>query len=117
MMTPEAQRIAIAEACSLIKHEKVSTRDGDECMHCGISWHLRNTNKCNQSELRFPDYLNDLNAMHEAEMQMQSQHWAKYQEWLIHCSVGKTGHMIFTYCATAAQRAESFLRTIGKWVD
>ena len=63
-----------------------------------------------------PDYLNDLNAMHEAErvipenlrgaytttLHIFSSHYADEREWLaIH--------------STAAQRAEALLRTINKW--
>ena len=52
-MTPEAQRIAIAEACGW-SYEKNETYAPD-----GAFWWSKNP--------EFPDYLNDLNAMHEAE--------------------------------------------------
>jgi hypothetical protein len=60
-----------------------------------------------------PDYLNDLNAMHEAENQLDTStdqnttgSYAAYAE----CLAWDGG-----YSATAAQRAEAFLRTINKW--
>jgi hypothetical protein len=58
-----------------------------------------------------PDYLNDLNAMHEAEKQMKLSDLTSYRE------------MLFDWlksdcvCASASTKAEAFLRTIGKWED
>ena len=51
-----------------------------------------------------PDYLNDLNAMHEAEQTLDGNQRLPYLVLL-------QGHCF----PTAAQRAEAFLRTIGKW--
>ncbi len=79
-MSPEAQRIAIAEAC------------GTDL------WQNR------------PSYLTDLNAMHEAEKVLTDEQQDDYMNWLGNCySEWPSIH------ATAAQRAEAFLRTIGKW--
>ena len=62
----------------------------------------------------FPDYCNDLNAMHEAEKLLISEvgNLAPYNKHLAHatCASGEP-----RYHATARQRAEAFLRTIGKW--
>lgn len=73
-----------------------------------------------------PDYINDLNAMHEVEK--GGVNWADYIENLKRV-VGECDHpkaepafneklsvwnMIH---ATATQRAEAFLRTIGKWKE
>lgn len=64
-----------------------------------------------------PDYLNDLNAMNEAEKMLTNEQWGTYSSklWLI------TNQAPATYeChATASQRAEAFLRTLGlrKGVD
>jgi hypothetical protein len=79
-MNPEQQRIEIAKACGEGHH------------------HLRN----------LPDYLNDLNAMHEAEKVLDSTQGDRYFELLDQLDVPSIS-------ATAAQRAEAFLRTIGKW--
>jgi hypothetical protein len=92
-MTQEEQRIAIAEACG---------EDSDSIVR----------------EL-IPDYLNDLNAMHEAILLIGAQYWSHYNEVLM-CVVDQgppKEHMFFIYNATAAQRAEAFLRTIGKWKE
>jgi hypothetical protein len=73
----------------------------------------------NGAELRpdLPDYVNDLNAMHEAEkvlsLQQEKDYFANIKEivgdniW--YRTVGKT------YRATARQRAEAFLWAIDKW--
>ena len=87
-MTPEQQRIAIAEACG---------EDNDSIYRDLI-----------------PDYLNDLNAMHEAEKIMNNNDWWKFVEHLTNICGGGTALGI---SATASQRAEAFLRTIGKWEE
>ena len=85
-MNKENQRISISEACGEGHH------------------HLRN----------LPDYLNDLNAMHEAEKII----WEHINpiipftfEWhLDDMGVERIAH------ATAAQRAEAFLKTLNLWI-
>ena len=95
-MKPERQRIAIAEACGW----RTGYRDPE-------AWHP------------LPDYLNDLNAMHEAEKVLsrgegyhQKGGFGLYKTAL--AEVCDEQHPID---ATAAQRAEAFLRTIGKWEE
>ena len=105
-MTPEQQRIAIAEACG---------EDNDSIYRDLI-----------------PDYLNDLNAMHEAEETLDASQCAEYARQLMkhhptYCVTvldtrfAPTEEIAYeTYQllhATAAQRAEAFLRTIGKWEE
>lgn len=71
-------------------------------------------------------YNTDLNAMHEAEKLLTEEHqWSKYttniadivtladREKTARCS----GFHMSYVCATAAQRAEAFLKTIGKWEE
>ena len=59
-----------------------------------------------------PDYLNDLNAMHEAEKIFDgAQNW-RYISELCTLTTNDNNSM---YMATATQRAEAFIRTIGKW--
>ena len=57
-----------------------------------------------------PDYAHDLNAMHEAENVLTDDDWDLY------CT--ELGHSL-RWCAhaTARQRAEAFLRTVGKWEE
>ena len=92
-MTPEAQRISIAKACpTIFKH------DGRL-----VYWHTSH-----EKAHRCVDPLSDLNAVHEAEKVLsQTQREAYWDHLLSMC--GHAG-MVF---ATAAQRAEAFLRTLG----
>jgi hypothetical protein len=64
-----------------------------------------------------PDYLSDLNAMHEAEKVLMYKQQIDFMEWLGMCC-DDYGHKAWKYVhATAAQRAEAFLRTLGKWEE
>ena len=73
------------------------------------------------AERMFPDYLNDLNAMFEAEKVLTEAQKVEYArhifcaEQQVHEESDETWHRCVF--ATAAQRAEAFLRTIGKWED
>ncbi len=104
-MTPEQQRIKIAEACgwrfvitNLWKKDEVFAQCPDVL-------------SCN----KLPDYLNDLNAMHEAEATMDP---LLYDKWADCLNDAKTSYGRLSYLKmTAPQRAEAFLRTIGKWIS
>jgi len=96
-MNPEQQRIAIAEACGK--------------WHSG--WPHEYMNQADRLR-HIPDYLNDLNAMHEAEKLLVRLKWVSYLRRLqTLCDESVT----WPIHATAAQRAEAFLRTIGKWEE
>ena len=97
-MNPEQQRIAIAEACGWF--------------HMDSCWHFPNGAKATADggPDNVPDYLNDLNAMHEAENMLESNQEQSYFE-LLH---DIAGNLTF-YRATAAQRAEAFLKTLNLW--
>jgi hypothetical protein len=103
-MSPDKQRIAIAEAC------------GWKCP-CGFKeafacW-VRPSAMDHQTEW-LPDYLVDLNAMHEALKTQPIRIQQKYIPVLRNlCAVEGS----WPEEATAAQRAEAFLHTIGKWED
>lgn len=113
-MKPEAQRIAIAEACGW-KH--IHWNGGD-------SIPFGDNPKGNKSYRAYDtlhDYLNDLNAMHEVEKTLDYEYWYLF---ILHLGdiVQLSNHLkwITPYnyvSATASQRAEAFLRTIGKWVE
>lgn len=102
-MKPESQRIAIAEACGWKRHPKGSWADPD-----GF---FRTTNSMlNFKAGELPDYLNDLNAMHEAvKFCITDMMWDRYI-----CNLRCACSSKWTE-ATASQRAEAFLKTIGKW--
>jgi hypothetical protein len=100
-MKPELQCIAIAEACGW-------TVINDSLCHITPD---RNGEPQIAVIARLPDYLNDLNAMAEAEnlVLKSAQQCRDYANVL---DDGNGGHF-----ATSAQRAEAFLRTIGKWEE
>lgn len=97
-MNAEAQRIAIAEACGW-----KTTSDSPNWAYYrpdGRGWN---------GEL--PDYLADLNAMHFAEQSIRRDHDV-YGLYLTH--LNRTAPECRVH-ATPAQKAEAFLRAIGKW--
>jgi hypothetical protein len=107
-MNQEKQRIAIAEACGwVMKTEQVEHTNWSQWTETRKFWVSPHRKR---GEL--PDYLNDLNAMHEAEKVLtDSDQKHKYASLL-----GRHDYWLLIH-ATAAQRAEAFLRTIGKWED
>jgi hypothetical protein len=63
---------------------------------------------------KVPNYCNDLNAMHEAEELLLSGYWMRYCE----CLTGLLGKSVYASVhAKARERAEAFLKTIGKWQE
>ena len=111
-MTPEQQRIAIAEACGWTEIEP--------CTCCyGVSRGYQPTPGAHKKHVS--NYLNDLNAMHEAEKVLDPKGKdGSYEYWLrtvCHIPERESANGRYFYRATAAQRAEAFLRTIGKWEE
>ena len=105
-MTPEQQRIAIAEACGWKNVDAGS----------GRVWGVTTRHKGTPSEfdvcVDVPNYPFDLNAMHDAEKVLTDEQWDTY------CyRLDEVGGMRHCTHATAAQRAQAFLRTIGKWKE
>jgi hypothetical protein len=64
---------------------------------------------------RVPDYVNDLNAMHEAEKYIPDSIAYFYGNKIGAVTGAEDSLCMSFYCATARQRAEAFLRTLGKW--
>lgn len=108
-MTPEQQLIAIAEACGYRQyHQKGGDGAWEGYTPDGKFFFLED----------LPDYLNDLNAMHEAEKVLTLKRVSDYKEHLKRLTLENHNNAQgFVFHATAAQRAEAFLRTIGKWTD
>jgi hypothetical protein len=100
-MTPESQRIAIAEACGWKVHPK-------------DKWVVIPPNSPHsvQPLYTLPDYLNDLNAMHKAKLSLSPEELGTFTCILIQMGVDRNFHFMV---ATAEQQAEAFLRTIDKW--
>ena len=120
-MTPEAQRIAIAEACGLEVLTKPNPDDpaawNRGCFTPSAAKERRK-NWVNSAVVKIiPDYLNDLNAMHDAEKVLTEDQREQYLNSLYKvCNPDSMLNDAWNLnCATAAQRAEAFLRTIEKW--
>lgn len=134
-MSPEAQRIAIAEVCGW--HIKLSPsgsfllfcRPGEETgVCCGKHLTKRDIfilgfgqDDCGPGYV-IPDYLNDLNAMHEAELLLDSTCLQSYMENLVVACLGDSAsgdgsiEEQWIVChASASLRAKAFLQTWGKW--
>jgi len=106
-MNTEQQRIAIAQACGWTGFNPDNIPD---CLQYTArradgKWGL------------IPDYLNDLNAMHEAVKSLPQNLKPRYFAYL--CTVASGAISLNGYSeateATAAQRAEAFLRTLNLW--
>lgn len=107
-MSPDAQRIAIAKACGWTSGVDDFTFDpkGEVCTG-------------------FPDYLHDLNAMHEAEKLILAggpfgpnrelrRKW-RFELWQVVSRYAPDLDEEDMIHASAAERAEAFLRALGKW--
>ena len=117
-MKPEEQRIAIAEACGWSACGCV-----EGCKPHGYPPDARKPttvellNGTGPSPWDIPDYLNDLNAMHEAEKTLNQNLAAEYARMLTSTAWQSEQPTFAPMTATAAQRAEAFLRTINKWEE
>jgi hypothetical protein len=101
-MTDEQINQAIAEACGIVGKNEYGplyqTPDG---------WVV----DC-------PQFATDLNAMHEAEKVLAPKNWNRFSEkWWDYYHHLLDGDVHKTIHATARQRAEAFLRTLGKWEE
>ena len=102
-MTPEQQRIAIAEACGWKLHSELdNTWCAPHQTDCPLAAEL----------IPLPDYPNDLNAMHEAEKTLTYAQGGQMTVWIERMNCAGYGPQLF---ATAPQRARAFLETLGLW--
>lgn len=122
-MTPEAQQIAIAEACGFteIRYSlrwEVSDPPDNPVQLCGL--HPRTVGGKHWREV-IPDYPNDLNAMNQAENVLSYEQEPIFlldlKRTIIRIAPSQSADEFSVCHATAAQRAEAFLRTIGRWDD
>lgn len=119
-MSPESQRIAIAQALGLDKLGpfRYASRRGNLLPEdsTGPRLFYISSSKGGWNEYDdVPDYLSDLNAMHEAEKQLTSGQWVDYKYELATASGATIEGMRNLISATASQRAEAFLRTLNLW--
>jgi hypothetical protein len=111
-MNPEQQRIVIAEICGW--------RLVDDNPDFYPYWEDPEGNMIavGFASHRLPDYLADLNAIHEAEKTLSCNDKQKYLDIL---ADAPREDIYYTWAdsvfATAAQRAEAFLRAVGRWKE
>jgi hypothetical protein len=101
-MTNEQINAAIAEVCGWKPH-------ADGVRYYQGNFSIWKVGKC------LPDYCNDLNAMHEAESVLKGLDKWSYVLRLTEVTQSQSSDEMSFFCATARQRAEAFLRTLGKW--
>ena len=107
-MTDDQINAAIAEACGWRKEDGVYmwTANGIDYT-CPDLW----------------DWANDLNAMHEAEQHLWRKDWFMRYDYVDELGKLQNPHnwqrmeASDMLDATARQRAEAFLKTLGKWED
>jgi len=114
-MSPGAQRIAIAEADGWRRYKHT--------VYGFDVWHHSKFGEPALADLglstnELPDYLNDLNAMHRAVMTLTTEQRGIYSDeiyqFAVRVSDGVTDEWFLQIEATTVQRAEAFLRAIGK---
>ena len=116
-MNEEEINVAIAECCGWKgpkNPETLARMEGWNSQHWGC-WAVK-PNGCLDSVHRIPNYCGDLNAMYDAEKVLMDSPSKKrsYLEWL----GWEDDYMVsvITVChAKPREKAEAFLRTLGKW--
>ncbi len=111
-MSPAQQNIAIAEACGKEpwwKCPEHSQIDGPVCRWCG---NVATLEDC-------PDYTGSLDAMHEAERILTQSQCHAYNNCLLYNApyprYSEGFARQWSWGASAAQRAEAFLRALNLW--
>lgn len=127
-MTDEEKRVKIAEACGLVEPKFVmyhqSPQGGGLAAVCSKVPHSYHKDDFEWKPV--PDYLNSLDAMHEAENTLQAGPCFAYhkhlrsirrKEFLDNQNGAIIEHCAgtFDWHATARQRAEAFGRTMNLW--
>lgn len=121
-MNTEKQRIAIAEACGWKPYESLKL-----VPHPRGRGHMRcDADHPNGYPSNMPDFINDLNAMHEAERTLTSATdqftYAAFLlerfEWVdVNSNDLSCDEVYHAALSTAERRAEAFLKTLGLWEE
>jgi len=115
-MKPEEQRIAIALALGYTYEDRAITYDGAKILF--RLWRSPNGGGIERSGS--PNYPGDLNAMHAAWLTLLPSEKDKFESELYSIVIGEAEYNRnddagWITNATAAQRAEAFLRTLDLW--
>ncbi len=115
IMNKEKQRITIAEACGY-KKGNVLWLSFDIWEKNHIQHALERVELADWTYLALPDYLNDLNAIHEAEKILTADQCETFNH-ILHHQKADTSLVCSSWAwhATASERAEAFLKTLGLW--
>jgi hypothetical protein len=101
-MKPEEINVAIGKSLGWTSYQS------------GIGDYLVWTNpKSGLSSRELPNFYKDLNAIHEAEEMIAD----GIQTYIYSFNLARLTGERFEWKATAPQRCEAFLKTIGKWVE
>jgi hypothetical protein len=106
-MTPEQKRMAIAEA----RGWKYIARSSTIVSWCFKCMAIVGINPKTSFAEQVPDYLNDLDAMHEAEAGLSYDQHRTFRKHLWWETVGRDPRQFVS--ATAAQRADAFILTLN----
>jgi hypothetical protein len=113
-MTDEQINAAIAEVCGW---EDITESVAPEEFRRRATGMLRDKHGNRTPLKQIPNYCADLNAMHEAERVLTKAQWQEFVDDLAE-GWGSVSDAWKDVChATARQRAEAFLRTLGKWEE
>ena len=118
-MSPEAQRIAIAEACGWQPLLGDPWKSNGQKAWMFPGWSVERFIRLGEPAVYIdglPDYLDSLDAMHEAEkaVGLHGEDFTgrkRKRTWAIHIRASNPRF------ATAVQRAEAFLRTLNLWTE
>lgn len=126
-MNKEQQRIKIAEACGLFRIMPLrrTVRKGTPDPNGVKLWYCDEHHGGAASYLEVPNYLYDLNAMHEAKQLLWKMDWGYryiFNDNLANIIKGRIVNRNewdaeTLLDATAEQQAESFLRTLNLWEE
>lgn len=104
-MKPEAQVIALAEACGWKHHAS------DVSPHWDWWEHPDGIERNNRQYSELPDYLNDRNATAEARKVFTAEQADRH-----HFDLSEVTGDDYTWNATPAQETEAILKTLGLWI-
>ena len=122
-MSPEKQRVAIAKTCGWTAEQDSNgywRATNQKSGHASELW-LSERNVWSQG---IPDYINDLNACHEMEKGLDYEQCEAFSNTvadIVHAANREKDYAFpWSFArihATAAQRCEAFLRTLGLWEE
>lgn len=117
-MKPELQRIAIAEACGWKWDEKTIFDPAGKLTQTRRAYDPNWEDWYDRLLQVIPDYLNDLNAMHDAEETLTDLQHRQFRRFLVAVCHGPDSLVVRSrklVSSTAAQRAEALLKTLNLW--